>query len=271
MLYWDVIPKLRYLIMVSYSEIKKLQRQAYKLILKTEQLFFLFFCSHCVIRDALWLNMIEHDTECNRFTKYVLWFYCCCSSPHFCGDFMYVSLLILQLSNISWGRWSWLFCCNCALHVTCVSLCSLSLSQGAMGWSVVYDSGISWQYLIVSCWSKPRSCRIFWLKLIALLYSKTCVKRSLKNRQNKFLMTKTSLANGSLMKIESIAESSLWDILQYFRHALNGNMSWKPFWYFCEWPFYTGFTVYWSVFVSLSRNAISWTVLCHSFWHFLVV
>ena len=32
-------------------------------------------------------------------------------------------------------------------------------------------------------------------------YSKTCVKRPLKNRQNKGLMT-----NGSLMKVESIAE-----------------------------------------------------------------
>ena len=42
-------------------------------------------------------------------------------------------------------------------------------------------------------------------------YSKTCVKRPLKNRQNKILMT-----NGRLMKVRSIAECSPWSILQYF-------------------------------------------------------
>ena len=36
------------------------------------------------------------------------------------------------------------------------------------------------------------------------LYSKTCLKRPLKNRQTKILVT-----NGSLMKIESVAELSL--------------------------------------------------------------
>ena len=36
------------------------------------------------------------------------------------------------------------------------------------------------------------------------IYSKTCLKRSLKNRQTKVLKT-----NGSLMKVESIAECSL--------------------------------------------------------------
>ena len=41
-------------------------------------------------------------------------------------------------------------------------------------------------------------------------YSKSCLKRPLKNRQRKILMT-----NGSLMKVESIAECSLWSILQY--------------------------------------------------------
>ena len=43
------------------------------------------------------------------------------------------------------------------------------------------------------------------------IYSKTCVKRPLKNRKTEILMT-----NGSLMKIESIAECSPWSILQYF-------------------------------------------------------
>ena len=43
-------------------------------------------------------------------------------------------------------------------------------------------------------------------------YSKTCLKLPFKNRQNKgFLKT-----NVSLMNVESIAECSLWSILQYF-------------------------------------------------------
>ena len=43
-------------------------------------------------------------------------------------------------------------------------------------------------------------------------YSKTCVKRSLKNTQNKDLNDKF----GGLMKVKSIAECSPWSILQYF-------------------------------------------------------
>ena len=42
-------------------------------------------------------------------------------------------------------------------------------------------------------------------------FSKTCVKRPLKNRYKKIFMT-----NGSLMKVECIAECSHWSILQYF-------------------------------------------------------
>ena len=37
------------------------------------------------------------------------------------------------------------------------------------------------------------------------------LKTATKNRQNNILMT-----NGSLMKVESIAECSPWSILQYF-------------------------------------------------------
>ena len=47
--------------------------------------------------------------------------------------------------------------------------------------------------------------------LIAHTYSKTCLKRSLKNSQNKGMNGKCSL-----MKVESIsAECSRWSILQY--------------------------------------------------------
>ena len=37
------------------------------------------------------------------------------------------------------------------------------------------------------------------------------------------------MTNGSLMKVESIAECSLWSILQYFWPTLRDNQSWKPF------------------------------------------
>ena len=55
------------------------------------------------------------------------------------------------------------------------------------------------------------------------LYSKTCVKRPLKIHKTKILMT-----NGSLIKVESIAECSPWSILQYFWPTLSDNWSWKP-------------------------------------------
>ena len=42
-------------------------------------------------------------------------------------------------------------------------------------------------------------------------FTKTCVKRPLKIDKAKILMT-----NGSLMKVQSIAECSPWSILQYF-------------------------------------------------------
>ena len=41
--------------------------------------------------------------------------------------------------------------------------------------------------------------------------------------------TKISPKNGSLMKVESIAECSPWSILQYFWPALSANWDWKPF------------------------------------------
>ena len=40
--------------------------------------------------------------------------------------------------------------------------------------------------------------------------------------------TKILMTNGSLMKVESIAECSHWSILQYFWPALSENLSWKP-------------------------------------------
>ena len=55
-------------------------------------------------------------------------------------------------------------------------------------------------------------------------YSETFVKRPLKIDKTRVLMT-----NGSLMKVESIAQSSHWSILQYFLPALSDNWSWNQF------------------------------------------
>ena len=55
------------------------------------------------------------------------------------------------------------------------------------------------------------------------IYSKTCVKWPLKKDKTQILMT-----NGRLMNVESIAECSPWNILQYFWPALSDYLSWKP-------------------------------------------
>ena len=55
------------------------------------------------------------------------------------------------------------------------------------------------------------------------MFSKICVKRPLKNRQNKDLNDKCSL-----MKVESTAECSRWSILQCFWPAVSDNWYWKP-------------------------------------------
>ena len=61
------------------------------------------------------------------------------------------------------------------------------------------------------------------------MYSKTCVKQQLKIDKTKILMT-----NGSLMKVESSADCSPWNILQYLWPALSDNWSWKPIFGLCE-------------------------------------
>ena len=55
-------------------------------------------------------------------------------------------------------------------------------------------------------------------RLIYLLYSKTCVKQPLENRQNKDLNDKWQPNEGQ----------KYWSILQYFWPALSYNWSWKP-------------------------------------------
>ena len=63
------------------------------------------------------------------------------------------------------------------------------------------------------------------------------------------------MENGSLLKVESIAECSLWSILQYFRPALSDIWYWKQkIVDFFEWPLKTGFTVYVSSYLDVLPN-----------------
>ena len=48
------------------------------------------------------------------------------------------------------------------------------------------------------------------------------------NGHSKIDKTKIFMTNGSLMKVENIAECSPWSILQYFWPALSDNWSYKP-------------------------------------------
>ena len=59
-----------------------------------------------------------------------------------------------------------------------------------------------------------------WVSVCRLL----CTVMSLSNIEK----TKVLMTNGSLMKVESIAECSPWNILQYFWFVLSNNWSWKP-------------------------------------------
>ena len=61
------------------------------------------------------------------------------------------------------------------------------------------------------------------LHLVISMYSKTCLKG-----HSKIYKTMVLMENGSLMKVESIAECSPWSNLQYFWPALSDNRSWKP-------------------------------------------
>ena len=64
------------------------------------------------------------------------------------------------------------------------------------------------------------------------------VKKSSKWATDKINVLNT---NGSLMKVESIAEYSPWSMLQYFWPALSKNRYWKPnFGLLFEWPLKTG-------------------------------
>ena len=94
------------------------------------------------------------------------------------------------------------------------------------------------RFKITSRWQK--SLR----HLVANLNKMSTIKPVLSG-PSKIDKTTTLMINGSLMKVESIAECSHWSILQYFWPALSNNRSWKPiFGLLFEWPLKTGFTVF---------------------------
>ena len=75
-------------------------------------------------------------------------------------------------------------------------------------------------------------------KKLNLTYSETCLKRPLKNRQNKGQKDQKWVlkTNYRLVQVKSIAECSKGGILQYFRPALSYHMALRPL--FC--PFLSG-------------------------------
>ena len=86
------------------------------------------------------------------------------------------------------------------------------------------------QYCLELSW-----CLIPWKKITV----KPVLSGHLKINKTKVLME-----NGSLMKVESIAECPLWSIMQYVWPALSDNRCWKPiFDVLFEWLLKTGFTV----------------------------
>ena len=68
------------------------------------------------------------------------------------------------------------------------------------------------------------------------------------------------MTNGSLMKVESIAECSHpWSILQYVWPAFSDNWSLNPnFRSFLEWSFYIGFTVLHVVEYTFDGHVFLW-------------
>ena len=84
-------------------------------------------------------------------------------------------------------------------------------------------------------------------EIVSPIWASTCYFVTVKpvlSCHSKINKTKILMINGSLLKVESIAECSPWSILQYFWPALSDNPSWiQTFDLSIEWPLKTGFTV----------------------------
>ena len=113
-----------------------------------------------------------------------------------------------------------------------------------------------------------------YFKVSKYMYNKTCVKQLLKNRQNK--LWNILMTTGSLMNVKSIAECSLWSILQYFWPALSDGWSWKPIFCLFESSCFTQILLYminardrdtavsdWLIYIfCLQADVFSYGVIC---------
>ena len=68
--------------------------------------------------------------------------------------------------------------------------------------------------------------RLFWPKSVQI-YNERCTVEHVWSGHLKIDITKVLMDNGSLMKVEKIAECSTWSILQFFWPALSDNRHWK--------------------------------------------
>ena len=83
-----------------------------------------------------------------------------------------------------------------------------------------------------------------------------------KTATQKIDKTKILMINGSLMKVESIAERSSWSIQQYLWPALSDNLSWKPIFGIFETGHFTQVLLYFFVAgLCLEHSAILLTCI----------
>ena len=88
---------------------------------------------------------------------------------------------------------------------------------------------------------QDQKCIIYIGQLMRLLL---LTVKQVQNSHSKIDKTNILMTNGSLMKVESIAKSSLRSILQYFLPALSDNWSWKPICVFFESDHFTQVLLY---------------------------
>ena len=73
-----------------------------------------------------------------------------------------------------------------------------------------------------------KSCSDVFLSCLIDTCARSYTVKPVLNGHSKINKTKVLMTNGSLMKVESIAECSPWSILQYFCPALSNNWSYNP-------------------------------------------
>ena len=87
---------------------------------------------------------MDEATDCSKAVVMLLFIYSCSHCLWgFCvySLFCYSVLCVRQvLQSSCWGRVIWLLCLNC---LPCVLFCSVALPRGSVGWSAVFDCGIS--------------------------------------------------------------------------------------------------------------------------------